>query len=312
MNLKISTWLATSFGIATRHASAETVFQRARVTRHPEKPGVAIPADFLGFSCEKKMLSRDCFQPTNAVLIHLFRNLGPGVLRLGGAAVESTFWSRNGTSTMAPMTDKKLYEKGASVTVGPLSGNNLFAFAKQSGWRVIYGLNLGANKPDRAADEADYARPAGGPSLLAFEVGNEPNLFHTNARKMDKDAKELNLTNLRPSGYSYAQYRHEIATYGRAILAKSPRALLAGPATAKTGSGVPDFLRDFKSRIVLVPAVIRLSARSLTSTAGVTLASSAVADDGAWTPQPGEPALCLSGKCEVSLPAASAALLTIE
>ena len=58
--------------------------------------------------------------------------------------------------------------------------------------------------------------------------------------------------------------------------------------------------------------VIRLSAPSVTSTEGVTLAGSAVREDGTWTPQPGEPVPCLNGKCEVTLPAASAALLTIE
>ena len=59
-------------------------------------------------------------------------------------------------------------------------------------------------------------------------------------------------------------------------------------------------------------SVIRLSAPSVTSTEGVTLAGSAVAENGTWTPQPGTPVRCLNGKCEVALPAASAALLVIE
>ena len=49
------------------------------VTVHPEKPGVKIPEDFLGFSFEKKMLSIEAFHPGNAVLINLFTNLGGGV-----------------------------------------------------------------------------------------------------------------------------------------------------------------------------------------------------------------------------------------
>jgi len=476
--------------LAVLNSNAEPALAKAQVVIHPDKPGAEIPADFLGFSNEKKILSRDCFDPTNTALIHLFRNLGPGVLRIGGHAVESTFWSRNETNAIIPMADKRPYEKDAPVTIGPLSVDNLFAFAKASGWRVIYGLNLGAFKPDMAADEADYAMRAGGSRLLAFEVGNEPNLFHTNARKKDKDAKDLNLTNLRPDGYSYAQYRDEIETYYRAILARLPHAPLTGPATTKTCSWVPDFLRDFKNRIVLVTShgyplsakdedpqsarfasienllrvnieedwlpklkaakaaglpwrlgefnsasgggkhglsdvfasalwgtdfifklaeqggagvnfhggftpgryspiyfldngyhaapiyysmllfhqaaqgrlvpvecqtaanftahavlgddhklrvvlinkdltnsvtasivagltgtkaeLIRLSAPSVTSADGVTLSGSAVAEDGSWTPQPGESVPCASGRCEASLPAASAALLTIE
>ena len=142
--------------------------------------------------------------------------------------------------------------KKKPVTIGPLSVDNLFAFANESGWRVIYGLNLGANKPDMAADEAAYASQVGDSRLLAFEVGNEPNLFHTNAKKKNKDAKDLKLTNLRPDGYTYEQYRSEIENYYRAISAKLPHAPQAGPSTTKTCSWMPDFVRDFKTRVVLV------------------------------------------------------------
>jgi Glycosyl hydrolase family 79 C-terminal beta domain len=238
--------------VTVLNSNAEPAEAKAQVIIHSEKPGTEIPADFLGFSNEKKILSRDCFDPTNAVLVQLFQNLGTGVLRIGGHAVESTFWSRNETNPLTPMADKRPYEQETPITIGPLSVDNLFAFAKASGWRVIYGLNLGASKPDMAADEADYAVRAGGSSLLALEVGNEPNLFHTNAKKKDKDAKDLNLAQLRPNGYSYAQYRDEIETYYEAILAKCPHAPLTGPATTKSCSWVPDFVRDFKNQIVLV------------------------------------------------------------
>jgi len=238
--------------LAMLDANAESAMAKAQVIVHPEQLGVNIPADFLGFSNEKKILSRGCFEPTNTVLINLFQNLGPGVLRIGGHAVESTYWSRNKTNAIIPMTDKRPYEKDTPVTIGPLSVDNLFAFAKEAGWRVIYGLNLGANKPEMAADESTYAFQAGGSGLLAFEVGNEPNLFHTNAKKKDKDAKDLKLTNLRPDGYTYEQYRGEIENYYRAISAKLPNAPQAGPSTTKTCSWIPDFVRDFKNRVVLV------------------------------------------------------------
>jgi len=55
--------------------------------------------------------------------------------------------------------------------------------------------------------------------------------------------------------------------------------------------------------------VIRLTAPSITSTEGITLAGNSVAKDGTWTPRPGEKVSCMSGRFEVSLPAASAALL---
>ncbi len=59
-------------------------------------------------------------------------------------------------------------------------------------------------------------------------------------------------------------------------------------------------------------SVIRLAAPSVTSKDGVTLAGSAVGQDGTWKPRPGEPVRCVKGRFEVPLPAASAALLTIE
>lgn len=57
---------------------------------------------------------------------------------------------------------------------------------------------------------------------------------------------------------------------------------------------------------------IRLTAPEVTSTEGITLAGAAVAPDGTWTPQPGEVVPCTEGSCEVSVPIASAVLLTIN
>jgi hypothetical protein len=57
---------------------------------------------------------------------------------------------------------------------------------------------------------------------------------------------------------------------------------------------------------------IRLTAPEVTLTEGITLAGTAVTADGMWTPQPGETVPCTDGSCEVSVPIASAVLLTIN
>jgi hypothetical protein len=202
---------------------------KAVVTVHPERPGVEIPADFLGISCEKSVLAENHFRPHNTALENLFRNLGGGVLRPGGARVESTYWSRTEVSPDANTKKRK--------TIGPLALDNLYAFAKESGWRVIHGLNLGANDPAMAADEAAYAMHAGGPTVLALEIGNEPDLYVEH--------------NLRPAHYGYSQYRGEVEAYHRAILTKLPHAPLAGPATTRTCEWFPGFVADFKDRIAL-------------------------------------------------------------
>jgi len=236
--------------IAVLHAVSETDPQKARITISADKAGVIIPSDFLGFSFEKKILSRECFQPSNTPLINLFRNLGRGIIRVGAAEGDCTEWSRSETSPLASMKSNRFSLKIS--TIGPLSVDNLFGFAKECGWRVIYGLNLGSNKPEMAADEAAYAMQMGGPMVLALEVGNEPNLFHHNNKKLQTDAKDLGLNDLRPNGYTYAQFRDETERYYQTILARLPHAPMTGPATTKTCPWVPDFIRDFKDRIVLV------------------------------------------------------------
>ena len=77
---------------------------------------------------------------------------------------------------------------------------------------------------------------------------------------------------------------------------------LRNPVMASIASGSPRTKGD----------VIRLTAPSVTATQGVTLAGSAVAKDGTWTRQPGATVERVHGKFNGSLPAASAALLTIE
>jgi hypothetical protein len=215
---------------------------KALVTVHPERTGAALPARFLGLSCEKSILAEPHFRPDNTELVNLFRNLGGGVLRPGGARVETTYWSRTEPDAAA--------NQGKRKTLGPKALDSLYRFAKESDWLVLHGLNLGANDRAMAADEAAYALEAGGSTVLAFEIGNEPNL--------------LPKLNLRPPNYGYSQYRGEIEAYQRAILARLPRAPLAGPATTKSCNWFPGFVTDFKNHIVLATShLYPLSAKVL-------------------------------------------------
>ena len=108
---------------------------KASVSVNPGKPGVKIPVDFIGLSCEKKILARECFVPKNPKLLALCRTLGPGVLRIGGNEVDSTFWSRTEAPALESM-QKNRYSL-EPMTIGPVSVDNLFEFARDSGWRVI-------------------------------------------------------------------------------------------------------------------------------------------------------------------------------
>ncbi len=230
-------WIVFSIGALALLATCTTSAAQTpsdvdilNVIVHPENPGRSIPADFLGFSYEAPVLAQGYFDSGNAPLMRLIANLGSGTLRFGGNSVEETYWSPV-IRTVFP---------NAKATIIGSDLDHLFAFAKQIGWRVILGLNLGHYDPDLFADEAAYAVIQGAASLLALEIGNEPDLFSKNG--------------LRLSTWGYEDFRREFDAYVQAIRARTPNAPIAGPATTGSDKGkqwFPRFLQDEGSQLVL-------------------------------------------------------------
>jgi len=183
----------------------------AQIDVDATKPGLAIPADFLGISYEKNALVEPHFQPSNSVLIQLHRNLGAGTLRLGGNKVELTRWQADAPATLDKAT-------GLAV-IGRTTLDNFYGFLKATEWKCLHGINLSGNQPDSSADEAAYALKVGGTSILAIELGNEPNLYTNH--------------DLRKKGYDCPTYLPEIAAAIKVIRARNPGIILAGPATAR-------------------------------------------------------------------------------
>jgi hypothetical protein len=183
----------------------------AQVVVDVAKPGQAIPADFLGISYEKNALVEPHFKPGNAVLINLHRNLGAGTLRLGGNKVELTRWQAEAPASLDKST-------GLAV-IGRSTLDDLYGFLKATEWKCLHGLNLAGNLPESSADEAAYASKIGASSVLAFEVGNEPNLYPNH--------------DLRKKGYDCPTYLPEAAAAIKVIRARNPGIILAGPATAR-------------------------------------------------------------------------------
>ncbi len=183
----------------------------AQIDVDTTKPGLTIPADFLGISYEKNALVEPHFKADNIVLINLHRNLGAGTLRLGGNKVELTRWQAEATATL----DKKT----GQAIIGRAPIDDLYGFLRATQWKCLHGLNLASNAPEQSADEAAYALKVGASSVLAFEVGNEPNLYVNHAARKD--------------GYNCAQYLPEAQAAIKVIRAKNPGIVLAGPATAR-------------------------------------------------------------------------------
>jgi len=208
-------------------ATPSTGTAQVLVTVQVDAPGPVIPADFMGLSYEATVLATGHFDPTNRVFLQLIRNLGGGVLRFGGNSVERTFWSR----------DPKAKFPGAEAVLRPGDIDRLFAFSRQAGWPVILGLNLGATVPEMASDEAAYAMETGREQLIAFEIGNEPELYRKNGTRKPE--------------YVYADYRLELDVYRKALHARLPKLPLCGPAHASNFPWLTNFLHDAKSDVVM-------------------------------------------------------------
>ena len=202
--------------------------QPVEVTLHVDEsnPGSAIPADFLGFSYEKNVLALDHFKPSNTAMVNLMRHLGSGVLRMGANYVEITRWEPEAT---------KSFSNQKSV-IGTRELEELYQFARASRWTVIHGLNLGANNPEMAASEAAAALRAGGDSLIAFEIGNEPEHYGKTWR---------------PADYSYQDFSREISNYLAVMRPKVARIPLCGPGTTSNFPWFTGFLRDFPDDLVM-------------------------------------------------------------
>jgi hypothetical protein len=176
-------------------AQAGVFFQRVETAAQ-------IGSRFAGLSYEKDKLAEPLSTGSNTALIELFRLLGPGVLRIGANAVDRSSW--NGAGGLTPILPSQI--------------DALAAFLQATEWQLIYGVNMARNTPANAAEEAAYVSGRLGPSLLAWEIGNEPDLY---VRK-----------EYRPADWTYTDYLREWRAMRDAMSAASPGVAFSGPATA--------------------------------------------------------------------------------
>jgi hypothetical protein len=164
---------------------------------------VRLDSRFAGLGYEKDKLVVPLFSPANTRLIQLYRLLGPSVLRIGANQVDRSSW--NGT-------------QAGLTPILPAQVDAFANFLRETQWRVIYGINMARNSPAEAAREAAYVAARLGSSLLAWEIGNEPDLYRSHG--------------YRPDTWSYADFLQEWRSYRDAITAAAPGFAFSGPATA--------------------------------------------------------------------------------
>ncbi|MEO8300757.1 MAG: glycosyl hydrolase family 79 C-terminal domain-containing protein [Rhizomicrobium sp.] len=193
----------------------------------------AIPADYMGLGFEASSVATPgLLSGDNHTYVQLVRTLGAqGVIRVGGNVSDFSAYDANGTSKNLPK-DTVLTKENF---------RQLRSFLDATGWKLIWGLNLGTGKLDNMVEEARAIAQAAGDRLIAFEIGNEPDLFSRAGH--------------RQGNYDYVAWHTEFRRYKAAIRAVLPRAAFAGPDIAMASlDWMQSFARDEAGDLALLTA----------------------------------------------------------
>ena len=175
------------------------------ITVDESRPGYTIPQTFEGLSYETDILVEDpeYLNENNKVLIQLIKNLGPGILRIGGNSSDLVRWTGSARTAATPPH---------SLTTSDI--DRLSAFDKAIGWPVLFGLNLGSGNVVTAENEAANVHKRLLGNLYAFQSGNEPDVFNLGPRS---------------SKYNLNNYEQEWGSFFSAVTRVMPHAPFAGP-----------------------------------------------------------------------------------
>ena len=211
--------------------------------------GAHMPADFVGLSYEVQQLTDlSFFSPANTGLVKAFRELSThGVLRLGGNTSEFGYWKPTPSSPepQHPVTREVAGEpKAEYYAVTPEAIRNLAAFLKATGWTCLYGIGMGTNTPEHAAEEAVFVAKTLGANLQYFQIGNEADLFDRHLRD--------------PKTWSAKAYLDEWLTLAHAVQAKVPNARFGIPDVASNIDWLPE-VADLWGSVKNQPHVTTLS-----------------------------------------------------
>jgi hypothetical protein len=231
LSVQRRTFLAGSLLAAWRPALIPAREKAATVTVDVDRRMGGIAADFigLGFEISSVAIPR-LLSARNRTYVQLVRNLSrEGAIRVGGNTSDDASYTPDRQAVSAP--------KGTVVNDAMLQ--QLGTFLQATNWQLIWGLNLGSGDERQAAAEAEAVAGAANRHLLAFEIGNEPDLFGRG-------------TGHRSKSYGYDDYLKEFRRYRAAVRAKLPHAPFAGPDAASETDWVLRFANDEGSDITLL------------------------------------------------------------
>ena len=213
--------------LGTTARSGEDVPLNVRIQIDPANRIGHIPEDFIGFGYETSAVAQPgFFNRNNTRMIKLYGNLSQhGMIRIGGNVSDHTRYIADGIS--AANTEKEV------SVINRANLNDLGDFIRATGWRVMWGLNLGTGTKAEAVEEAVAVDQALGANLHSFEVGNEVDL-------------------LPKYSSNYAAYHRAFAEYKAAIRSQLPRAVFSGPDAAGNLEFIKDFAADEAADLKLV------------------------------------------------------------
>jgi hypothetical protein len=187
--------------------AAEGVNPSIRIEVDPATSIAKIPVDFIGLGYETSAVSQPgYFSSRNTRLIRLYSELtSHGLIRIGGNVSDHTRFDPAGTAVAKTEREVTVFNQS--------SLDDLRDFAHATGWKVMWGLNLGTGSREEAVAQAIAVHSTLGDSLHSFEIGNEVDLM----RKYSKD---------------YDAYHTAYLNYKAAIREKLPAAVFSGPDVA--------------------------------------------------------------------------------
>jgi hypothetical protein len=214
------------------HARGETRGDKTKPVRiniNMSKRLGRISDEFVGLGYETSSVAiSGLLSDRNRPHVQLVRGLGAqGVIRIGGITSDSAHFSPDAVASPSA--------KATVINAANLS--ELAGFLDATGWKLIWGLNLGDGDRQNALAEAVAVAAAVKDKLLAFEIGNEPDGFGGGRR---------------PKGYSYGDYLGEYRDYKAVVRSKLPNAPFAGPDASYATDWVTRFAQSEGSDLRLL------------------------------------------------------------
>lgn len=177
---------------------------------HAESIVSRISRDFIGFGYETSAVAQsNYFSADNTTLIRLYRNLSPhGLIRIGGNVSDHTRYDPDRVATVQTETNV--------TVINRRNLQDLAGFARATGWRVMWGLNLGTGSREAAVQEAEAVAGILRNHLQSFEIGNEVDIHGRYTLKYR----------------DFSSYYSNYLAYKTSIRAALPSANFSGPDVA--------------------------------------------------------------------------------